>query len=400
MKILYITLLAFESNNPANMANMALINGLTAIGCHVDTLSIEVDKNTAIFDSTIDLYAIENDYRLPLSKTFKYLSTKRKDNNNSLYIKIKNKVKRFVKKIYMRLEPYDALKSAIDKLSELDLPGNQYDVIISASDPLSSHLLAEKYIQKFGKNTTKWVQYWQDPMYMDITRNHLLPKILKKEENRMLSKADRIVYVSPLTKKVNEELYHSNSKKMFFVPPGYMKEKIYEINKINDKPILGYYGSYSSAARNIKPLYEAAKNNLFSLDIVGHGDVTINNTDNVSVSTRKTIKEIEERESRVDILVCICNHSGTQIPSKIYYYAATNKPILIILDGNAKEIRQFLEPFNRFIFCNNNVEEISNAIKEIKKGTFNFRCEPIVDFSSQAIAKKFIDIINADKSSI
>lgn len=393
MRILYVTMLALESNNPANMANIALINGLVSLGCEVDTLSIEIDKNSKIFDPTINLDMISNDYRLPIPSSHKYLSSKKKDDNIKYSIKIKNKIKRLLKRIYMKLEVYDGLKYSVKKIDDVVIPIQKYDSIISASDPLSSHLLAEKYLGKNLSNNTKWIQYWQDPMYMDITRNHFFPSLLKREENRLLKKANRVVYVSPLTKKTNEEIYQTNANKMSVIPPAYVKKRVFESETINKKPLLGYYGSYSSIARNVIPLYEASKDNIFKLEIIGHGDYLLEETSNVKISERITVKEVEERESLADILVCICNHRGTQIPSKIYYYAATNKPILIILDGEAHLIRKFLEPFNRFIFCENNATDINKTVEDIIEGKIVACNNPVEEFSARSVANKFINLI-------
>ena len=87
MQILYITTLALESNNPANMANIALINGLVSLGHKVDTLSMGIDENSKTFDPTINLDIISKDYRLPISKSHKYLSSKTTENKERYSIK-------------------------------------------------------------------------------------------------------------------------------------------------------------------------------------------------------------------------------------------------------------------------------------------------------------------------
>lgn len=393
MQILYITTLALESNNPANMANIALINGLVSLGHKVDTLSMGIDENSKTFDPTINLDIISKDYRLPISKSHKYLSSKTTENKERYSIKIKNSIKRLVKNIYMKVGLYDELKYSIISMDEIELPMKSYDAIISASDPLSSHLLAERYLKKYNTNSIKWIQYWQDPMYMDITRKHIFPILLKREENRLLAKAYKVVYVSPLTKKTNEEIYFTNADKMFFIPPGYFKKRVIKLKKINKKPLLGYYGSYSSVARNIMPLYDAAGNGKFKLEIIGHGDYKLEDNSNVTITERIPIGEIEKKELLADILVCICNHNGTQIPSKIYYYTATNKPILIILDGEAQFIKDFLQPFNRYVFCKNNPTDINRAVKNIIDGKTNTQDDPVDEFSGRAIADKFIKLI-------
>lgn len=75
------------------------------------------------------------------------------------------------------------------------------------------------------------------------------------------------------------------------------------------------------------------------------------------------MKETEKYEEDADLLIVLLNKKGTQIPGKIYHYAGTNKPILIILDGDRKEeIKEYLSLFNRFYFCENNERTRNRAI--------------------------------------
>ncbi len=388
MKILYITTLAFENNNPANMANIALIKGLSSIGCQVDTLSVASDKSASVYDPSIVLDCITNDHRIPLPNTYRLLTQKSAGKQN-----VFTKAKRTLKRLYMRLEVYDVLRTSVKRLNEISLPELNYDAIISASDPLSSHILAESYMKLFPDRSPTWIQYWQDPMYMDITRKHLFPGILKREEHRLLSKADKVVYVSPLTSDVNQKIYPSCASKMHTIPPAYWEKRIQGESEIGDRPLVGDYGSYASVARDITPLYKAAQRDEFQLEIVGNGDVVLPETSNISVVGRLPLAEVQARESMADILVCICNHRGTQIPSKVYYYASTDKPILVILDGDTLPLRRFLESVNRFVFCENNPEDIANAVKKIIKKQTDTENKPVEEFSATAVASKFVELI-------
>ena len=84
------------------------------------------------------------------------------------------------------------------------------------------------------------------------------------------------------------------------------------------------------------------------------------------------------------------NSSGTQIPGKVYHCAATNRPILIVLDGEYKaELRKYFEGFDRYYLCENNTDDISRSIKDIIRENASFA--PLKALSPTSVAK---DIIN------
>ena len=80
-----------------------------------------------------------------------------------------------------------------------------------------------------------------------------------------------------------------------------------------------------------------------------------------------TRNEADQAESNADVLVCICNLRGTQIPGKIYYLTNYLKPIIVIVDGEYKEeLKDYFESMNRFIVCENNENAIEDAIRNAK----------------------------------
>ena len=137
----------------------------------------------------------------------------------------------------------------------------KFDIIISSSDPKSSHLIAESLIYNNPGIAKKWIQYWGDPFASDINKKSYLPDFLiKKEEERIISKSDMVIYVSPFTLEKQKELYPKYASKMVFFPIPYLKKIEYpKTNNVN--LVLGYYGDYRKKDRNILPLYEAIKEN-------------------------------------------------------------------------------------------------------------------------------------------
>lgn len=385
MKILYITSTPLEYNSSANMRNIAIIKGLQQLGNEVSSLSSEAVNSSIYSDDISGIINLKSRYWLKLGAIQSNITNNINQRNN-----FKKIIKNRIYKIYTKFSIYDPKKTLVSKVSK-DFIKEKFDLIISSSDPKSSHLIAEKLIELNPNITKKWIQYWGDPFVGDINKNSIIPaNVIKREEKRLIGLCDEVVYVSPFTLEQQQKNYPEYKDKMKFVPIPYIEEKIFTTGS-NSKLTLGYFGDYKSSDRNIKPLYETIiKNNDCYLNICGNSDIKLEEKENVSIRPRQKMNVVEELEKNSDILVCICNKKGTQIPGKIYHYAATNKPILIILDGDKKEeLRKYFESFNRYKLCENTEEDIMKAVKDIINEKVEYK--PLTLLSSEKIAKKFIE---------
>lgn len=396
MKILYITADPLEYNTSANMRNRAIINGFIKNGHLVDTLSASVNSETVGYDKSVNIQNLNKRYWLDMSKSYSKLVIKKEElNKNRKTNKIKLKIKTLLYKIYTKISLYDTKKSLVKKVKEVQFE-EKYDIIISSSDPKSAHLLAEEVIKVNSEITKKWIQYWGDPFAMDINKSSMIPSIIiKKEEKRILSLADKIIYVSPFTHKEQCKLYKKLSTKMFFLPIAC--ERKYNLEKVNKKDCfikLGYFGNYYAKDRNIIPLVEMSQDDdTIKLILCGNTDVEIPKANNITSYERVSSEKVKELQNEVDILVCVCNRRGTQIPGKIYHYSATNKPILILIDGDNKvELKEYFDSFNRFITCENEKEDILKTIKNLEIEKLDYT--NFTDFDSSVIGKKFLEFKN------
>lgn len=151
---------------------------------------------------------------------------------------------------------------------------------------------------------------------------------------------------------------------MIFVPTPFIEKKCYGKTN-NRRPLVSYFGSYKSDIRNIVPLYDAALKvrDYFDFLIVGDSDLDLEGKDNIEIKPRG---DVSEDEKCTDIYICVLNNSGTQIPGKVYHDAATDKPVLVILDGEAgNEIKEYLSTFERYYFCANHADAIASALRYI-----------------------------------
>lgn len=394
MRILFMTTSPLESNSSASIRNIALIKGLSELGHDV---SIVAPKNTT--------KSKDNSLNEHVKSITRYdLAIYNHEGNSSTgkEKKIRDNIYSILRYIYHSLFVFDRYKVHVNKISKLSiLQQEKFDLLITSSDPKSAHLLGRRYIQEFDKDI-KWIQYWGDPILLDITSKLKLPRFLiKKIELKILRESHASVFVSPVTYEEQRRIYPTIANKMHFVLPPSIEKTIYkrDTNIENNIVQLGYYGAYYSAIRNIQSLYDTVeKNKEFKLEIVGNSDLNLDEKPNISIHEREPFSLVKEREKEADILVCICNKRGTQIPGKVYQYASTNKPILLILDGNYQiMIKEYFGRFNRFYICENDPTSIENAINSIVNDMEKIEYTPLQATKPEVVAENFLQLLDLER---
>lgn len=370
-KILYVTFEPLRVSSSASIRNHEMIKALMACDYIVDVITIVPNERQKFETNLLNVNGeiTELGGEDKKNETFKNINKIKNE-------KILNELKKVVRKLTIHNFSLKYLKYINKKISVLD---NYYHYVISSSDPKTSHSAVLKLIKE-GLKYDKWIQYWGDPLVNDITNDKLIPKkILMKIEKRYIKKADKIVYVSPVTLQLQQRMFKDFEYKMEFVPNIINDdEKLYK-NKTDNSFIVGYYGGYNSNVRNIYPLIQACHNlNDVTLRIIGYSDLNLVSQDNILIYENLHKSEIKEKEKNTDLIICILNKKGTQIPGKVYHYMNSNIPVLVILDGEYKnDIRSYLEKFKRFVFIDNKPEDIKEVIERIKKenievGHYNF----------------------------
>lgn len=406
MNVLVIVGSDLSINTSANLCHKAYIQGLLENHCSVDVLTVRncALKSTLGFAENADVrffgFEMESLYekigKLIARKntTPKSTSTSNTDAASSSRKRFLHSVKRWVHSLYGPYEVYISWKRKAMRFRS----NIEYDLTISLSFPPVSHLLAHDLISKKHIRTHRWIQIWEDPWCQDLVFRSLNEEKAickaKAEEARLLRFADEILYVSPITLAYQVEMFGEASDKMHWMPV-----PTYYVNAMPQTVTLGktfgYFGDYSTQIRNLQPFYEAAKKQNATVNICGFSDKMFESCGNITVKPRISLEELQPIESHTNVLVFLSNLHGGQIPGKIYQYAATQKEILFILDGSDVEIqalKQFFGKFNRFIFCNNTVEDISKAIRKIEANeTGGVSNHPLACFSPANIVYKILN---------
>lgn len=382
MKILVTGLSPADTLNSAAMRTNALVKGLLECGNEVDYLTRQANVNE--IKAGFDWFGRLRMYYIGDSESYNTIKSEVKKNL------LKKSFYKIIHNIYHLFFIYDHTFFIIKQMNVELLPQNQYDLIISSSDPKTSHLCVRRLLAR-GVKCDKWVQYWGDPMAADITRKTLYPRfVIKRFEKKILKEADKIIYVSPFTCEMQKKIFPQLTDKMDWLPIPYWSEKVYPETE-NDSFTVGYFGDYKSKIRNIIPFYHVCKAlpSLIKSYIIGSSDIQLPELENIEILSRRDVTEYEKQS---DLLVCILNKNGTQIPGKLYHYAATSKPILVIVDGEKKEqMMEYIGKFERFYLCDNTEAEIEKALLNIMQSNKKF--EPCKQLTPYNISRRFLSKI-------
>lgn len=403
MKILVIIGDCILTNSSANLCHAAYIQGLVNAGHSVTLLSADgrdytLDQSVVIPPEVVQYtyYGVSLYEKLSLRKRAATVAAEisspatRTAHGAS---DVKRKLKNLIRSLY---GPHGIYAPFVRKAQKFK-SGEEFDNILSISTPPSSHLLAHNLLKSGHIKGKHWIQIWEDPWHNDVYGFQNSSSI-RREEQRLLSFAEKVCYVSPLTLKYQQEKYPESAHKMYWQPlPFYYKADPVHAGSF-DQNHYGYFGDYAPAARNLAPFIEAAKVSAIEVNICGNPCNLFPATEQIHIRPRLPLSELKPIEDSTNVLIFLCNRKGGQIPGKIYQYSATNKTILFILDGTLEEqkvLREFFGQFHRYVFCQNTVEDITRAIRQIESGDLgDVRNVPLNDFDP---VKTITNILNAGR---
>lgn len=402
MNILIINGDCVQTNSSANLCHLAYIRGLLAAGHKVTLLSADgkdykVDPAMEIPEQVIQytVYGVSLYEKLSLKKrvTSSSIPTGLGATTTSSSDIIHKTIQKAKSTILSLYGVHGIYATFVRKAQKFKL-GEDFDYIISISTPVTSHLLTHNLLKAGHIKGKHWIQIWEDPWYSDAYGFNSKEKI-RREEQRLLSFADKVCYVSPLTLRNQQHLFPESAEKMFWQPlPYYYKDTAVE-QLTFDHNIYGYFGAYSPAARDLQPFYEAAKETGVEVNICGDPANLFPATEHIHIHPRLPLHELKPIEDRTNVLIFLCNRRGGQIPGKIYQYSATNKTILFIMDGTEDEqrvLKEYFGQFNRYVFCQNTKEDIAAAIRRIESCDLGeVRNDPLDDFDPAKTITKILE---------
>lgn len=414
MRVLYVVGSCLTKNTSANMSHNAYVQGLLENGCEVDILMAEdswgqqdsrlpiwrearyycypasapQDKVRLWARKLIPFQSSESSVNVDIRDTSRQSTSQENTPNNR---GAKNRFRSKLKRLYYKFFPGDLLYPLnwywLQKASHFQ-SASEYDLVVSNSSPAASHKLVQLLLRAERISCKRWIQIWEDPWYADLysSRN----EAVFQEEHALLSAATEIYYVSPLTLEYQKELFPDCGEKMKHIPLPYLD---FSEEERTAQMSFGYFGDYYSHTRNLLPFYQALRESGCVGKIYGDSDLKLESSDKITISGRVTLNILAEVQSKIGVLVHLCNLRGGQIPGKVYHYSATNKPILFILDGTVDEqrrLRAYFGQFNRFYFVKNQKDQIYKAILDLSQHPEIFRKSKVEAFSPKNVVASFL----------
>lgn len=347
MNILLVTLYSLERNTSVAISNINITKGLQALGHQVTWVMPYWAQCETEFDAS----------------QVRIVRVPGQDGKRDAGL-LRNR-------LHSHFYMLDFTRPYLRQVWKTQVPDEFFDIVISTSDPKTSHVFTSRLLRRVRYG--RWIQHWGDPLLGDITRNFWWPKwCVKFYEWTIIRKADKIVYVTPFTAETQRKEYPKMAKKIFFIPlPADMHatETISQPNQLR----IAYLGDYNPAFRNLRPLYNAcSKMGGISLTIAGHGP-GYRSLPNIRVLPRITQDRALEIENDSDVVFCVCNKRGTQIPGKILYKASSDKHILVAVEQNLHdEMSSYFESYNRFVICDNTPASITEALQSLRRRPHNY----------------------------
>ncbi len=255
---------------------------------------------------------------------------------------------------------------------------NNYDLIISSAWPYTSHLVGYTIKKMSG---LPWITEYGDPWAFNVVEGKSKVRfwLEHKMESRVLKSATAVVVTTDETKDNYLENYPFLSEDRVYVMSAGVEYNDFEnlVPQKSEKFRLLFTGRMYQIA-DINPLFNALtsmaneseeiKNNL---EVLFVGDISnkyrelieaYNLKDMVFLQDFVPLKEALSLTIGADILLFLGNKGGLQVPSRLFYYLAAEKPILFIKGDEKDPALRFLSSLNRGFIVGNETEEIQSAI--------------------------------------
>ena len=386
-KIAVVLVLPIEYNTSSMLRSRALISALSKMGHKITCFCPNPDVNSKYFS--------KENVEIPGMDIIRFGGNAWSETQTTIMQRGKRSIQSCIKGIALKLfRKMDVFGSTLLYLPERKrisdyIAQGEYDILLSFSDPMPAHMIG-KYCKQHNPGL-RYIQQWGDPLASDTISKTAQPVWVRKLiEKTLLNPADKVCYVSPFTCEEQKKIFPKQASKMIFLPTPSLTYN--ESSVMSKRLCVGYFGSYNSIARNLRPFYEAAKQNPdMDFLIIGDSDLTLKSTENITVMGRVSPDELNKYMQKINVIVCLMNSKGNQIPGKVYHDASSTKDILFIKDGEYGDaIQAFFEKYDHYTFVDNTVQSIDAAIKQYISSGVPAR-KPVVDFQAANVAKKLIE---------
>ena len=146
MKVLVVTLFAIETNTSVSVSNYEMINALINMGHEVTVLMPTINKNLFYFDDT---YKLKNAKIIRIKNQNIASKIVEASTNSS---KLKRELIGVIRNAYNKFQILDKTKLLLKQAENIKLE-KFYDIVISTSDPKTSHVFLKKLIDSLSSSS-------------------------------------------------------------------------------------------------------------------------------------------------------------------------------------------------------------------------------------------------------
>lgn len=301
------------------------------------------------------------------------------------------------------------IPSFVRKVKEIS---HNYDAIILTSPPPSFALIGI-FLKK--KISVPLILDFRDPWSKHpVFTDSLLKKSLSEIfERKTINAMDSITTVTSTHCEYLKKKYPFIKEKIYHIPHGFDEEDFKVIRKKKKETFeIAYVGGLAGETGSGKYFFNALKN-LVEEKKIPKGKLKVKIVGYISDQEKEIIKKLGlskyvdlkgffprkkalEELQKADAAWLSYKGSPFIVPSKLYEYIGSGKPILATVDKNS-EIAQIIKDLKIGIVCNySNVKEIEKGIMELldKKFYLNPNKKGIQQLSIRTVAKNFAEILD------
>ena len=405
MKILIVTTRFFPYGSAISGVVGNLTEAFISLGCEVKIIALTRYKNDAISEnwkgaSVKKIYAPEIITKEQLKSEFKEFFFR---SAIGFLIKAMNKITQKIVPYYSKYSVERSILKRYKKALKKELKNN-YDLCISTLMPIEA-VIAGTICKK---KETAFAIYQLDPYW----NNADLP--LKKENLRLAYEKRLVMYsdycmTAPAIFKTNTEKIRKLKKKYVITEFPCLKEvKMNMDNTKSDKIHCVFLGTLYPELRPPERLLEIISylKNDAVFDFYGSGQYLIEESDyykdlksKVNLMGQVASDKAEKAREKADILINIDNTSVTLVPSKIFEYVSTGKPIINCYFSEKSLVLDYLK---RYPLCLNvcmqsdakeNADKIDDFIKSLNGERIPFSDVKLLykKNTPEYVAKQFLE---------
>lgn len=209
-----------------------------------------------------------------------------------------------------------------------------------------------------------------DPLYNNSARWNN-DEVSRSIEFEALNLSHSLLVTNHATKKHFITLFNIKPSGIHIIPQGVNVELIERKlrNSVTKKKSMVYAGSFYSVLRSPEALFGALScQDDYTLNVFGSNPKM--QFRNVFFHNSLDQEKLFERMAQHDVLVFLDNKTGIQTSGKIFELVAFKKLILFVKGDGETDTYHWAKGFKNFIFCENNINSILQAISEIE--TFSY----------------------------